>query len=586
MAVGVSAAASQTPLRVGVLVVHGIGEQRRFEHLDGQVRDIVKALRDRPGAEVTVDVASTQFATFRSEQDTWDAGATVRVLVRDPKAGNDIDIRFHEVWWADVNEPYSVFKQIRFWAWGLAIWAYPRKEASNFSNARDVYPPRAPTERSARERRVLDRVRLFGVAFIAVIGTASVGIISFLAERVLKTQVPNFVRVFVNYLSAVKLYNQRRRFGTGLTRQVDFLDNMQEPPRVSVRRRMIRSLMDMAEGGYERWYVLAHSLGSVIAYNGLMEPAYSWPGYFDEKRWTELRSGPFVGDAVVSWTAPTGPTMPRRPIWAREREIAYRRRIFANFRGFLSFGSPLEKFATIWPARVPICREPAFSTKVVWFNIYDPIDPVSGVLRSFDDRTDECSPKPQNKGYEAGDVLLANHLHYLSPKKNGKGLCDAVADWLVTGSPRLLSKSGKPWYGDNSSTYWVRNAIGIAWWFAGTATLLVLGALVLPAIISPLSDIMGPFVRYRAALAGIGILVDGWINAIEVAYEVPHAWWSGYCAYSLCHGMVTLSTLGIILPLVAALISRVLFRPDADTQRLDKTAFGPQKFTPVKSPEP
>ena len=30
--------------RIGVVVVHGIGEQQRFEHLDGQVRALVAAL--------------------------------------------------------------------------------------------------------------------------------------------------------------------------------------------------------------------------------------------------------------------------------------------------------------------------------------------------------------------------------------------------------------------------------------------------------------------------------------------------------------------------------------------------------------
>lgn len=33
-----------TTTRVGVLLVHGIGEQRRFEHLEAEVRQIVSAL--------------------------------------------------------------------------------------------------------------------------------------------------------------------------------------------------------------------------------------------------------------------------------------------------------------------------------------------------------------------------------------------------------------------------------------------------------------------------------------------------------------------------------------------------------------
>lgn len=89
-------------------------------------------------------------------------------------------------------------------------------------------------------------------------------------------------------LSAVKLYNQRRRFGPGLWwAREDFLDTVGQPPRVSLRRRMIRALCDVACQPYTRWYVLAHSQGSVVAFNGLMETAYSWPGYLDSERWAK-----------------------------------------------------------------------------------------------------------------------------------------------------------------------------------------------------------------------------------------------------------------------------------------------------------
>src|SRR5690349_9290961 len=61
------------------------------------------------------------------------------------------------------------------------------------------------------------------------------------------------------------------RFGSGLWWSRDeFLDSMGEPPRVSIRRRMVRGIADVACAGYQRWYVLAHSQGTVVAFNGLM----------------------------------------------------------------------------------------------------------------------------------------------------------------------------------------------------------------------------------------------------------------------------------------------------------------------------
>ena len=45
----------------------------------------------------------------------------------------------------------------------------------------------------------------------------------------------------------------------------------------------------MALGSYCRWYILAHSLGSVAAWNGLMETEHCLPNYLDEARWRRLQ---------------------------------------------------------------------------------------------------------------------------------------------------------------------------------------------------------------------------------------------------------------------------------------------------------
>jgi hypothetical protein len=292
--------------RIGVVVVHGIGEQRRFEHLDWQVRCIVGALRARPNAKVTVEIAAAPAAAFHAEQDTWSGGPSVRVLVDDLWSGKLAHIYFHEVWRADINEPYSFSKQLRFWFWGLTAWVYPGKTGSILATASSVRPPRIARRPTwlALTHEVWTRVRLFGVGFVAVIGAASVGMLTFLAERVLNLRAPNAIRVFVNYVACVKLYNQQTRFGAGFpSKPRDFLDTIEEPPRVSIRRRMIRTIMVMAEGiqereerfHYDRWYVLAHSLGSLVAFNGLMETAYAWPGYFDEKLWGDLCASGLAG---------------------------------------------------------------------------------------------------------------------------------------------------------------------------------------------------------------------------------------------------------------------------------------------------
>jgi hypothetical protein len=88
--------------------------------------------------------------------------------------------------------------------------------------------------------------------------------LTFLASRLFNWQTPRLLRVLANYVSAVKLYTQRRRFGAGLLwRREEFLDSAGEPPRVSIRRRMIRTIADVAANKYDRWYILAHSQGRV-----------------------------------------------------------------------------------------------------------------------------------------------------------------------------------------------------------------------------------------------------------------------------------------------------------------------------------
>jgi hypothetical protein len=486
---------------IGVVVVHGIGEQRRFEHIDWQVRCIVSALKARPNATVTVEITRATSGAYLAEHDTWGAGPTVRVVVSDPRSGKLLHIYFHEVWWADVNEPYSLSKQLRFWGWGLSVWVYPGKEKSTLATAASVRPPRVAYKNQAQAliAHLWVRSRLFGVAFVAVIGACSVGMLTFLAERILSLRTPDLIKVFVNYVAGVKLYNQHKRFGAGFPpKSSDFLDALDDPPRVSVRRRMIRTIMDMAEGvqqggkrqPYDRWYVLAHSLGSIVAFNGLMETAYAWTGYFDESHWNEVRAQGLVGQARPEWQPPppTDRTSPRRPVWANPRDVAYRSRIFERFHGLLTFGSPLEKFAAIWPARVPISREPAFRPGTSWLNVYDPVDPVSGVLRAFESDAPRCCPKPVNIGYAAGNFLLLNHLKYLDGPNNSGTLADGVTEWLITGNDaRISDKAGKQWFVPYGSRHKIRTVIAYAWWIAIIFVLTLLGAIILPTVWSALT---------------------------------------------------------------------------------------------------
>lgn len=149
---------------VGVILVHGIGEQRRFQHLDWQMRELIRALQrlhdDKKIDDFSVDVVPSSAAAFHAEQDTWTAGpeGTADIVVRHSLHGEltETHLKIHEVWWADVNEPYSIAKQLRFWLWGLAIWSHPGQKHGRGASARSVKP--ALTKLSN-----FNRFQLFGV---------------------------------------------------------------------------------------------------------------------------------------------------------------------------------------------------------------------------------------------------------------------------------------------------------------------------------------------------------------------------------------------------------------------------------------
>jgi hypothetical protein len=467
--------------KIGVIFVHGIGEQRRFEHLEAQLRPLIDAIRRRSGdLNVTIEIVGASASVLHADQDTWASGAAapVRAIVRD--STGEKHLHFHEVWWADVNEPYTFAKEWRFWAWGLAVWNLPNKLRSTLKGASTMRRPRFPHGLTKRDEFVA-RLKLFFVSNVFLMGAFTVGLAVYLARRLLGYSAPNVVRVFVNYLSAVKLYSQTERSDGG------FLDAYRAPPRVSIRRRMIRAMLDVAAAGYDRWYVFAHSLGSVVAFNGLMENSHCLPNYLDEERYRQFY-GSLVGPAQSQhFVGDTADMMPPRPLWLADDDVVYREKVLEKFRGLLTYGSPLDKFATIWPARVPInVREPFFHTDAEWINIYDPTDPVGASLDAFGGPGapfTESVLQPKNYGYRAHWLLLYSHLCYLRVHEGRKcELSDAAVEWVLSG--RKFSAHASPhenrWFIPASRVEIRRTLWARTMWVVTYVALTLAAALVLP----------------------------------------------------------------------------------------------------------
>ena len=261
--------------RIGVIVVHGIGEQKRGDHLEEVVRPLVEGLADDngklSGRRVTVQVPLVDDTNSRVQIDVaWqkakdkkDEGKDKDTKVDDKGTNHLTELIVHEVHWADINEPNSIGKGLRFWLWGLSAWLTPGKFDIGTDNvfartmATPVFPHRDPTKTISFG----DRFQLFLVGWLFLLAAPVIVLIDFLAKKLFNTTLPASLQTIVSYVSAVKLYTQERRAGQGL------LESCNEPPRFTIRRRMAAALAEVAAGHYDRWYVLAHSQGTVVAYN-------------------------------------------------------------------------------------------------------------------------------------------------------------------------------------------------------------------------------------------------------------------------------------------------------------------------------
>jgi hypothetical protein len=369
------------------------------------------------------------------------------------------------------------------------MWTLSRKENSGVGGFSSMRLPVFPDMRPSR-LTFWNHVQLFGIAWICVISSFSITLAVFLLKR-LNFGLASPIRIFVSYVSGVRLYTQSHRGGGGT------LDGIREPPRFTMRRRMVRALVDVATADYDRWYVLAHSLGTVVAFNGLMIHAHSIPNYLDERRWHRLRRR-------ADWIGPPRERknesidnkieIPPRPLWISDPDVVvYRDKLFSKFRGFFTYGSPLDKFAGMWPAYVPINPADAvFPPRAQWINIFDRTDPVAASLQAYNN----AEIRPANYGYKASPALLVSHLKYLdlhrSPGRIGKEPADLVVDWLLLDRfepPRVLAKdsnSGEPlldgssgWYHAGSWTARLRVISAYFQWFDIAVLLTYLGVWVL-----------------------------------------------------------------------------------------------------------
>jgi hypothetical protein len=96
------------PARIGLLLVHGVGDQARFEHLQNVADQIVKSLVAIHGADcVNVVMPGLE-------------GAPVSIKICGSDGVTD-RLDLHEMWWRDLGQKQTFSAILRFWWWAASL---------------------------------------------------------------------------------------------------------------------------------------------------------------------------------------------------------------------------------------------------------------------------------------------------------------------------------------------------------------------------------------------------------------------------------------------------------------------------------
>jgi hypothetical protein len=492
--------AAPTTETVGLLFVHGIGEQDRWEHLRQSVVELAELLRLFSGTSAGISVIDrTEDWQGAPGEPSLNGPAPISVRWRQsPEAGGRaIDFECHEVWWADLGIRTGLFDSIRFWVWGLGQWAAPvyiDLDASRLEKPGTPAPDPAETDPPARPRPQVDMpqsvARQLGYQFLARFNLAWAGLVAVLTvlslslfKRVAGSlgKVDTAPSLLVHYLGDVQVYEQRARPGEGL------VSDPGHPKRVGIRRRMVSEMVAMGARDYDRWYIMAHSLGTVVAFNGIGEIGHTLPNYLPESLWRALPER-LRRDPESGLREDTHRMMPARPAWLAHEDCINRPALFANMLGFITYGSPLDKFAALWPRIVAFERyagkQPVFS-ECEWVNIVADTDPVAGAIDRYGAATGAEAgrnlPRLHNIKRPGQQLIGLSHVQYWKvPERWQQGSAAyyrKVLGWLIGRNPAPAPVPETPPFGQpytpGPADYAVllTQALGLTLllWFASTA---------------------------------------------------------------------------------------------------------------------
>jgi hypothetical protein len=558
--------------KVGLLVVHGIGEQKRFETSRSLAHSILSGLRHRndSGSFSLVDRSGNADEIAMSCPPIDDAGSPFMISwKRDDDS--EVHLHIHEVWWSDLGSPANLREQALFWLWGLGQWLAPviwkTSQKDGKSNTDVLMLP--PTKfHDVRDKPDATKPRPWARFALALSGYYA--LLTLFAWESVKRLFSAFSSsvsspsLLTSYIGDVRIYTQAPGKGGGN------LTDIGQPWRATIRRRMISQMVAMAERKFTRWYILGHSLGSVVAFNGVQETEWTLPNYLEPAQMSRLKKN-FKKTGLWDNSDPDQPVpdlhkmMPRRPTWLGDKDRISRKALFCNFRGLITYGSPLDKFAALWPRIVPVNKQRGdFPAEADWINLSDATDPVGGNINAFESgwsKGTKNENSPTNIRVKASPIYGLAHIQYFRAGKGDRSPppeTSALVNMLFAQkkdeilSPQIAFAEVEQHYGKP-----YRRAVLAAAWVVSIGILLTWASSLLALALKKLGN--GVFATITAQLHRLWPDWD-WLDAIHITPCLPEqAWqslvgffewipiadylgWSGICATMVTTFVVGLST--------------------------------------------
>ena len=106
--------------RIGILVVHGVGEQACFDFLEDVATNLYLALSKEPGQKPHVQISRGDQVPVHSPTESWREASAI-VSWWSPVSQRWLEAHFREVHWADLDMPATFRNWLDLVGWALGM---------------------------------------------------------------------------------------------------------------------------------------------------------------------------------------------------------------------------------------------------------------------------------------------------------------------------------------------------------------------------------------------------------------------------------------------------------------------------------